>query len=196
MVTVTITQQPSTIAGIKLGFYQLPEAEAFSSHVSKPSIPISALLQDPDIQTDPIAYVERQVELALDKLVLRGTLQKVNQMDIGSLLNPAGESHVLTEASDADIFQAVTKAFEAHENLEINGGDDVDDDGPVKPRPAQSNVLQDTLMINNYLAMEDDALAKELEKLIGTFLKWLHVDVAKGMKNTAFLELMAWNSFT
>ena len=41
-------------------------------------------------------------------------------------------------------------------------------------------------MINNYLAMEDDALAKELEKLIGTFLKWLHVDVAKGMKNTAF----------
>jgi hypothetical protein len=52
--------------------------------------------------------VERQVELALDKLVLRGTLQKGNRMDIGSLLNPAGESHVLREASDSDIYQAVT----------------------------------------------------------------------------------------
>jgi hypothetical protein len=95
----------------------LPEAEAFSSHISEPTIPISALLHDSDIQTDPIAYVERQVELALDKLVLRGTLQKGNRMDIGSLLNLAGESHVLTEASDSDIYQAVTEAFEACKNL-------------------------------------------------------------------------------
>jgi anthranilate phosphoribosyltransferase len=57
-------------------------------------------------------------------------------MDIGSLLNPAGESHVLTEASDSDIYQAVTEAFEARKNLEINGGDDVDEDGPIKPRLA------------------------------------------------------------
>jgi hypothetical protein len=74
----------------------LPEAEAFSSHISEPSIPISALLQDSDTQMDPIAYVERQVELALDELVLRGTLQQGNRMDISSLLNPAGESHVLS----------------------------------------------------------------------------------------------------
>ena len=63
-------------------------------------------------------------------------LQKANRMDIGSLINPAGESHVLTEASDADIYQAVTEAFEAHENFKINSGDDVDEDGPVKPCPA------------------------------------------------------------
>jgi hypothetical protein len=74
----------------------LPEAKAFSSCISKPSIPISALLQDSDTQIDPIAYVERQVELALDKLVLRGTLQQGNRMDISSLFNLAGESHVLT----------------------------------------------------------------------------------------------------
>ena len=77
-------------------------------------------------------------------------------MDIGSLLNPAGESHVLTEASDADIYQAVTEAFEACENLEINSGDGVDEDGPVKPCLAQSDVLQAALMINNYLAIENN----------------------------------------
>ena len=112
---------------------------AFSSHAPEPSILISTILQDPDIQIDSIAYVERQVELVLDELVLRGALQKVNQMDIGSLLNSAGESHVLTDASDADIYQAVTEAFEACENLEINGGDNVDEDGPVKPR--QPNLM-------------------------------------------------------
>ena len=166
----------------------LPEVEAFSSHAPEPSIPISTLLQDPEIQTDHIAYVERQVELALDELVLRGTLQKVNRMDVGSLLNPAGESHVLTEASDADIYQAVTEAFEARENLEINGGDDVDEDGPVKPRPARSDVLQAALMINDYLATENDTFAREVEKVMGKFSRQLHIDVAKGMKNTVITD--------
>jgi len=56
-------------------------------------------------------------------------------MDIGSLLNPAGKSHVLTEATGADIYQAVIDAIEARENIEKNGGDNVDasvdEDGPV-----------------------------------------------------------------
>ena len=102
--------------------------------------------------------MERQVELALDKLVLRGTLQKGNKMDINSLLNPAGESYVLTEASDADIFQAVTDAFEAHENVEINGGDDVDEDSPIKPHLAQSDVLQATSMITDYFSTKNDTI--------------------------------------
>ena len=47
----------------------LCEARSFSSYIYKPSILISALLQDSDIQTAPITYVERHIELALDKLV-------------------------------------------------------------------------------------------------------------------------------
>jgi hypothetical protein len=174
----------------------LPEAEAFSSHISEPTIPISALLHDSDIQTDPIAYVERQVELALDKLVLRGTLQKGNRMDIGSLLNLAGESHVLTEASDSDIYQAVTEAFEACENLEINGGDDVDEDGPVKPRPARSAILQASSMISDYLATENDPFAQEFEELLGTFSRRLHLDAAKSMKNTVLTDFFRTHNTT
>ncbi|KAN0141144.1 hypothetical protein V8E53_000900 [Lactarius tabidus] len=137
---------------------------------------------------DPIAYVERQVELALDELVLRGTLQQGNRMDISSLLNPAGESHVLTEASDADIYQAVTEAFEACENLEINGGDDVDEDSPVKPCPARSDVLQAMSTINDYLATENNALAREVEKILATFSRRLCIDAAKGMKDTVLTD--------
>ena len=109
-------------------------------------------------------------------------------MDIGSLINPAGESHVLTEASDADIYQAVTEAFEAHENFKINSGDDVDEDGPVKPCPAWSDVLQATLMINDYLAMENNTFAWEVEKVMGTFSRQLHINVAMGMKNTVITD--------
>ena len=36
----------------------------------------------------------------LDDLVATGALQKGNHMDIESLLNLVGESHVLTEVSD------------------------------------------------------------------------------------------------
>ena len=44
-------------------------------------------------------------------------------------------------------------------------------------------------MIRDYLAiMEDNALARELEKLIGTFSRRLCVDVAKGMKNMAITD--------
>ena len=58
-------------------------------------------------QLDPIAQAEKQVKHALDGLVQTGALQAANQMDIKSLLNPVGESHAMTEASDKEIYQAI-----------------------------------------------------------------------------------------
>jgi hypothetical protein len=43
----------------------------------------------------------------------------------------------LTETSDKEIYHAVIDSITARENLVINGGDDVDDDGPVEPHPTQ-----------------------------------------------------------
>ncbi|KAH9016239.1 hypothetical protein EDB85DRAFT_2021476 [Lactarius pseudohatsudake] len=63
----------------------------------------------------------------------RGALQQANIMDINSLLNPARESHIMTEATDTDIYQAVMDAIEARENTEKHGGDDVDEDGRLSP---------------------------------------------------------------
>ena len=83
-----------------------------------PSIPISSLLHDSPVQTDPVAHVERQVEDALDELVATGALQARNRMDIEALLNPAAET------SDEEIYQAVIDSISARENIEINGGDD------------------------------------------------------------------------
>ncbi len=90
---------------------------------------------------DPITHVEKQVEFALNDLVSRGALQRQNRMDITTLLNPHGESYVLTEANDEDIYHAVMDAMGAHETMDKNGGDDVDEDGPVKPCPNRQDVL-------------------------------------------------------
>jgi hypothetical protein len=99
------------------------------------------LLDHSSSQMDLVAYAERQVEATLDDLVTTGALQKTNRIDIESLLNPEGKSHVLTETSDVEIYQAVIDAINAHANMEANGGDDADDI-PLVPRPTQRDVLK------------------------------------------------------
>jgi hypothetical protein len=84
---------------------------------------------------NPITHVEKQVEFVLDDLVSRGVLQWQNRIDMKTLLNPYGECYVLIEANDEDIYHAVIDAMGAHKMMDKNGGDDVDEDGPVKPCP-------------------------------------------------------------
>ena len=94
--------------------------------------------------------MEKQVEVALDDLVSTGALQPKNRMDIESLLNPIGESQVLTETSDKEIYQAIINAIEARDAMDINGGDELD----VVVEPVQLGVnfsrryqrLENTLM--------------------------------------------------
>jgi hypothetical protein len=112
----------------------VPDVAAPSAS-TQPTIPISALLNNSALQTDPIIHAESQVEQVLDDLVATGVCQKENRMDINSLLNLVGESHVLTETSDQEIYQAVMDAVEAWENIEMSGWDD-GDGNTVKPTMA------------------------------------------------------------
>ena len=137
----------------------LPEMPTSSSHAIQPSIPISYLLHDvnSESQMDPLAHTEKQVKNALDNLQSRGVLHQDNRMDIESLLNPQNEVHIMTEASNKDIYQAVMDAVEAHENLEKNGEDDVDDDGPIKPCPSHQDVLKAVSTIVQYVSVRTSA---------------------------------------
>ena len=80
----------------------LPDLTSTSSCTTQPSVPISSLVHDTSLQTNPTAEAERQVEIALDDLVATGALWTQNRMDINALLNPDGESHILTETSDKE----------------------------------------------------------------------------------------------
>src|SRR6266581_3031812 len=124
-----------------------------TSHTANPSIPVSSLLyNDVPFQMDPVVHAKRQVEVALDELIAIGALQKTNQMEIESLLNPEGESQILTEISDEEIYQAVMDALEACENMEITGWDDVDNNVPSKPHPTHSNVVKAASTSTNTLS--------------------------------------------
>jgi hypothetical protein len=49
------------------------------------------------------------------ELGLKKDTSKRGRIDISPLLNPAGKSQVLTETTDAEIYQAVTGAIEARD---------------------------------------------------------------------------------
>jgi hypothetical protein len=155
-----------------------------SSRTTQPSIPISSLVNNTSSQTDPIIEAERQVEIALDDLVATGALQTKNQMDINTLLNLEGESQVLTETSDEEIYQAVMESIEARENIKITSGDDVDDDIVIKPRPTRREVLKAVSTIGVCIKDSNDPNAHKLEALLGSLNRQLHFDETRSMRDT------------
>jgi len=104
-------------------------------------------------------------------------------MDIASLLNPDGESQVLTETSDNKIYQSVIDAIKALENLEINGGDDVDDE-LIEPRPMWHDVLKAVSTIKKYIDELDDPVSHKMEEILGPFNWQLCFEEIKNMKDT------------
>lgn len=153
-------------------------------------IPITSLLNNSssEPQTDPVAHAEKQVEAALDNLVAMGALQMKNQMDIESLLNPAGKSHILTEASDQEIYLVVINSIVACENIEINGGDDVDEDIPIKPCPTCCDVLKAMSTINSYIDDMNNPITCKFETILNSFSWQLHLEVTKNLKETILTD--------
>jgi hypothetical protein len=163
----------------------LPEMPTSSSHATQPSIPISFLVHNANPQVDPLAHAEKEVENALDDLQSRGVLHRDNRMDIESLLNPQNEIHITAEASDKDIYEAIIDAIEARENI---GGDDVDNDGPVKPRPSHRDVLKAVSIIMQYISELNIPLARKIEASLSSLTRLIHKDEARSMKNTVLTD--------
>ena len=101
---------------------------------------------------------------------MRGALWTKNRMDIKSLLNPAGESQILTETSDKEIYQAIIDAITVCENINVIGGDDVDDE-LVEPCPTWHDVFKAASTIGKYTNKLNDALAGKIEALLGLFIQ-------------------------
>ena len=154
----------------------LPEMDSSSSHTIWPLVPVSSLLQDLSSQVNPAAHAESQVEAVLDDLVAIGALQQTNRMDIKALLNPKGESHILTETSDWEIYEAVMVAIKACENININGGDDIKDGshGHVDPCPTYRDALKAVSTICRYIEDLNDPIAQKMElwKHFSCLLTW------------------------
>ena len=120
--------------------------------------------------------------------VRRDELNAKLARNIEALLNPAGESHILTETSDLEIYQAVIDSIHARENIEINGGDDVDDDGPVEPHPTRREVLKAVSTIRKYTNNLNDPFVRNIEALLGSFTRQLRLEETRHMKNAVLTD--------
>ena len=95
----------------------------------------------------------------------------------------------MTESSDTEIYQAVIDAIDARANIEINGGDDVDDDDiPPEPRPTWRDVLKAASTIGRYIDDMNEPIARKLEALLGSFNWQLRLDETRSMKSTVLTD--------
>ncbi|KAF8996297.1 hypothetical protein BDQ17DRAFT_1364477 [Cyathus striatus] len=77
------------------------------------------------------------------------------------------ESHVSTETSDNEIFQAVIDLIAARENLE---------DIPVEPLLTRRDVLMAVSTIKRYTEDMDDPFSRKVDTILGSFNRQLHLD--------------------
>ena len=108
-------------------------------------------------------------------------------MDIESLLNLFGKLHILTETSDKEIYQAVMDSIMACENIEINGGDNVNEDDidiSIEPCPTYCDVLKVASTISRYIEDLNCPIACKIEALLGSFNRQLLLEETKSMKDT------------
>ena len=75
-------------------------------------------------------------------------------------------------------------AVDAREAVEINGGDDVDEDFPAEPQPSQQDILKATSTVCRFIEGMDDPIARKLEGLLSSLNMQLRLEEARNLKDT------------
>jgi hypothetical protein len=149
--------------------------DALLAPLQPPTVPISALIEG-------VVCAENELNEALNQLQSTGILHKKNQMNIEFLLNSPEENLNIDLATDQDIFEAVMEAWEAEDNLDINGGDD--DKEPVSSKPSLLDVCQVVTTITDFLIESDDPHARRLESLLQGLKRHLRLTETRSLKTT------------
>ena len=79
-------------------------------------------------------------------------------------------------------------AVKARENININGGDDVDNGVAIEPRPTRREVLKATSTIRKYIEELDDPVSRKIEGLLWSFNRQLRLDESKNMTDTVLTK--------
>ena len=142
----------------------------------------------------PLDILKKGLDKISKKYKDHGSATEKEPNGIESLLNPDDESNVLTETYDVEIYRAVVDAIEARENIEITGGDDVDDvdDTPLDPRPTYRDVLKAASTLRRYTDNLNDPTARKMEALLASFNMKLRLDESRSLKSTVLTDYFKW----
>jgi hypothetical protein len=123
----------------------LPESDHSGiGHTLKTSTPPTG-----DSTADDVQHAEQEVESLLSQLQATGVLRAVNCMNLQELLDIPEEQAKINNATDQEIFEAVTEQ-RAQELREIEGGDDENDS--AIPKPSRRQALEAASVLRGYVA--------------------------------------------
>ena len=109
-------------------------------------------------------------------------------MTAGILKSNQKQTYKGLHISDKEIYQAVINVIDAGENIKVNGGDDIDNNGPIEPHPTWCNILKAVSMIGKYTNDLNDPLAQKNEALLGTFTRQLCLEETRAMKDAVLTD--------
>jgi hypothetical protein len=92
--------------------------------------------------------------------------------------------HKANTVDEQRVLDILDDATDARETMEINGGDDVDEDFPAKPQPSRQDVLKSTSTINKFIDKMDDPNARKLEGLLCSLNMQLRLEETRNLKDT------------
>ncbi|KAJ7654929.1 hypothetical protein B0H17DRAFT_1146566, partial [Mycena rosella] len=96
---------------------------------------------------------ETALSETLQDLQSRGVLQKGNSLSVEALVD-VPEEQVMEDATDEEIFEAVQNMRMCRQDMEINGGDDNQDDHSPEPKPTRKEALHAMATLRRYLEMK------------------------------------------
>ena len=119
-------------------------------------------------------------------------LPRANQLDIKELLNPTHEHEIIaTNVSDEEIFESVHEHQRGEEMMEINGGEDTNEE--IINMPSHQDALAASLTLLQYVANLDDPCAQKLKAILVGFGCQVCLQEVRDMKPTLRTSYFASN---
>lgn len=171
----------------------LPKVDhAAESHsVTTPSVPISSLLNSQS-SDDALAHVEKEVLSSLDQLEARGVLRRRNRLNLDEMLNPLSEQELVGMVTEKEIFESVQDVLAAEQLMEVNGGDDVDDE-KTRVKPMRKEALTAAFTLQKYIADINEPFARKLEDILASFGRQTRLEGVQAMESTYITDYYTHN---
>ncbi|KAJ7936321.1 hypothetical protein B0H13DRAFT_1589603 [Mycena leptocephala] len=123
----------------------------------------------------------------LDELQSHGALQKSNRLQIEDLVEMP-EEHVVEDATDEEIVEAVQKMRECQADKETNGDDDDHGDLPEAPKIPRKEAPEAVPKLRSYLAGVEGPFACQLEVGLARFGWETQMEETNSLVSTAITD--------
>ena len=132
---------------------------------------------------------EEQSSGTLDQPEAHGVLQRRNQMDLAKeLLNPIFKQELVGKVSEEEIFKSVQDMLQAEQMMEVNRGDDVDED-TVQANPTRKEALLEVMAaftLRKYIADMNEPFASNI---LASFGHQTRLEDVRMMETTYILTI-------